>query len=192
MDDPQAVSQPTVPPSASKHTPRPEPSFHVALEKSAQEMLEYARALLSHSMPLASASQVIERALKELVAREEKSKFAATERPRAPRASRRARFIPAHVKRAVWKRDRGRCTFVGPDGHPCNSRQFLEYDHVRPVARGGKANVAGVRLRCRAHNQYEAERAFGADFMRRKREQRQALANRQVPSPAPERKRAPG
>jgi hypothetical protein len=29
--------------------------------------------------------------------------------------------------------------------------------------------VSGIRLRCRAHNQYEAERTFGAEFMRTKR-----------------------
>ena len=29
--------------------------------------------------------------------------------------------------------------------------------------------MAGIRLRCRAHNQYGAECAFGAEFMRRKR-----------------------
>jgi membrane protein involved in colicin uptake len=31
--------------------------------------------------------------------------------------------------------------------------------------------VAGVRLLCRAHNQYTAERTYGEDFMRGKREQ---------------------
>jgi hypothetical protein len=38
-----------------------------------------------------------------------------------------------------------------------------------PVARGGEATVERMRLRCRAHNQYEAERAFGVAFMVRKR-----------------------
>ena len=31
------------------------------------------------------------------------------------------------------------------------------------------ATVAGIRLRCRAHNQYGAECTFGAEFMRHKR-----------------------
>ena len=31
--------------------------------------------------------------------------------------------------------------------------------------------MEGMRLRCRAHNQYEAERTFGAGFMNRKREE---------------------
>jgi Holliday junction resolvasome RuvABC DNA-binding subunit len=47
----------------------------------------------------------------------------------------------------------------------------LEFDHIEPVARGGKATVGTMRLRCRAHNQHEAERLFGAGFMNRKREE---------------------
>ena len=38
------------------------------------------------------------------------------------------------------------------------------------VARGGEATVEGIRLRCRAHNQYEAECTFGVGFMEAKRE----------------------
>ena len=38
-----------------------------------------------------------------------------------------------------------------------------------------------MRLRCRAHNQYEAERTFGAGFMERKRDEaRRAAAERKV------------
>ena len=39
-----------------------------------------------------------------------------------------------------------------------------------------RASVEGIRLRCRAHNQYEAERVFGAEFMRHKREQAREAA----------------
>jgi 5-methylcytosine-specific restriction endonuclease McrA len=94
---------------------------------------------------------------------------AATERPRAPQPAREgSRNIPAHVKRAVWVRDGGRCTFRGPDGHRCESRS-PEYDHIVPVARGGKSEVSNVRLLCRPHNQLEAERAYGVNFMESKR-----------------------
>ena len=44
------------------------------------------------------------------------------------------------------------------------------------MARGGQATVEGIRLRCRAHNQYEAERMFGAEFMEKKREQARCAA----------------
>jgi hypothetical protein len=46
---------------------------------------------------------------------------------------------------------------------------------VIPVARGGRATTDNLRLRCRAHNQLEAERAYGAYFMEGKR---QAFASR--------------
>jgi hypothetical protein len=75
------------------------------------------------------------------------------------------------VRRAVWERDRGQCTFVGDNGHRCTARRVLEFDHIEPVARGGRASVEGIRLRCRVHNQYEAERVYGAGFMDMKRDE---------------------
>src|SRR6185436_11209599 len=45
-----------------------------------------------------------------------------------------------------------------------------------PVARGGKATIGNLRLRCHAHNQYEAERTFGAGFMKQKREAARSAA----------------
>jgi DNA-directed RNA polymerase specialized sigma54-like protein len=97
------------------------------------------------------------------------------------RPSRNPRYIPAHVKRAVWERDGGQCTFVSETGRRCQERKRLEFDHVEEVARGGRASVNGIRLRCRAHNQYGAECTFGAGFMREKCEaaRRAAEARRQ-------------
>src|SRR5206468_8673528 len=105
-------------------------------------------------------------------------KFAATARPRVHtrRSACNPRHIPAHVKRDVWERDQGQCTFVSDTGRRCESRKFLEYDHVDPVARGGQATVQGLRLRCRGHNQLEAERTFGAGFMSAKREEARRTA----------------
>jgi hypothetical protein len=59
---------------------------------------------------------------------------------------------------------------VGDAGNRCPARTRLEFDHVDPVARGGVATVDGIRLRCRTHNQYEAECTFGVGFMEAKRE----------------------
>ena len=77
------------------------------------------------------------------------------------------RYVPAEVRRKVWERDGGRCTFVGDDGTRCECRFQLELDHVEPVALGGKPTVEGLRLRCRPHNIREAERVFGERFMAR-------------------------
>ena len=138
-----------------------------------QQKLEYARALLSHVFPSGDLDKVFDRALDVVIREMEKRKFAATPRPRARaphRPSADARYIPAPVKREVWKRDEGQCTFVGRNTHRCGERRFLEFDHVQPVALGGEASVDSLRLRCRVHNQYEAERVFGTEFMAGKRE----------------------
>jgi hypothetical protein len=65
------------------------------------------------------------------------------------------------VKRAVWLRDGGRCAFVASAGRRCNERAFLEFHHREPYAIGGEAAVANISLRCRQHNAYEGQLAFG-------------------------------
>jgi len=138
--------------------------------QSTYEKLQHARELLGHAVPSGDLAQLLDRALDALNEKLERQKFAKTERPRPCRRSDDARHIPASVKRAVWQRDGGQCTFVSENGHRCEARTRLEYDHVKAVAQGGHATVKGLRLHCRAHNQLEAERAFGRDFMDAKRE----------------------
>ncbi|MFA5137665.1 MAG: HNH endonuclease signature motif containing protein [Elusimicrobiota bacterium] len=72
------------------------------------------------------------------------------------------RRIPHWVRDAVWARDAGRCTFVGPDGRRCAERGGLEFDHIIPWALGGTSNDPdNIRLLCRTHNQRAASRVFG-------------------------------
>jgi 5-methylcytosine-specific restriction endonuclease McrA len=125
-------------------------------------------------VPPGDLDSVFRMGLELLVAKLERQKFAATDKPRVGKPSKSPRNIPAHVKRAVWQRDGGRCTFVGDGGHRCEARRDLEYDHDLPVARGGEATVGNIRLRCRAHNQLEADREFGAEFMKNRRFARSA------------------
>ena len=49
---------------------------------------------------------------------------------------------------------------------------------MNPVARGGEGTTANIRLRCRVHNQYEAERAFTPEFMAGKRQEARDSAAR--------------
>ncbi len=151
--------------------------LEVTLDQEAHDLLEYAQALMSHQNPTGAIAPVLKSALELLVGHLEKQKFAATSHPRP--AGRRAagegtgaadaRHIPAAVKREVFERDQGQCTFVGESGKRCQERRWLEYDHKEPVARGGMATVDNVRLLCWSHNQHAAERVFGAEFMNQKR-----------------------
>jgi 5-methylcytosine-specific restriction endonuclease McrA len=69
------------------------------------------------------------------------------------------RRVPAAVARAVWQRDRAQCAFVGTEGR-CRERAFLELHHRIPFADGGPSIAENLELRCRAHNQYEADLHF--------------------------------
>ncbi len=70
-----------------------------------------------------------------------------------PRASGRA--IPAAVRRQVWQRDGGRCSYVDREtGRRCNSRHLIEMDHILPYALGGSADPGNVRLLCEVHHRH--------------------------------------
>ncbi len=167
--------------------------LHVALPPATHAKLQRAQRLLAHSLPAGDVAAVLDRALDALLAQVERRKFAATRKPREPRGPRAAkprspRTIPAAVKRAVVARDGERCAYVAPDGRRCSARSRLEFDHLDPVARGGLASADRVRLLCRAHNQFEAERVFRREFMlaRRRRAVQAAEARvRMAASAAP-------
>ncbi|MEO5988287.1 MAG: hypothetical protein ABIU54_00280 [Candidatus Eisenbacteria bacterium] len=135
----------------------------------AHDDLRAIQALLGHAAPGIDVVRVVERALREMHARLEKQKFAATECPRASKGVSTGRYIPNQVRREVRDRDGGQCTFVGSKEHRCEARTLLEFDHVRPVSCGGKSTTQNLSLRCHAHNQHEAEQLFGEEFMEGRR-----------------------
>jgi 5-methylcytosine-specific restriction endonuclease McrA len=185
-----ALARVTEPPRATVKPLAPgRVAMQVTLPASTGEKLRHAQELLSHAIPSGDIAQVLDRALDALIAQLEKKRCAATSEPRPGRRTKSARHIPAHVRREVWKRDQGRCTFVGDSGHRCESRTRLEFDHALPFARGGEATISNLRLRCRAHNQYEAERAFGERFMNGKRDRAAEAAGKpckRLPDDAPQ------
>ena len=140
------------------------------LNAEARALLRRAQDLMRHQVPDGDVGVVVTRALALLVERLEQMKLAATKRPRAStRASAsRTRAVPAAVRRAVWARDGGRCAFVGSRLR-CTETGFLEFHHVHPFAADGEATVANIEVRCRAHNQHEANMFFGAPPTARER-----------------------
>jgi len=147
-------------------------TLQVTIDRATHDLLRQAQDLLGHQVINGDLGAVLHHVLSLGVRQLEKKRFGAAERPRAcPRPSANTRHIPFHVRRVIWERDAGQCTFVSERGHRCTERKGLEFDHIEPVARGGRTTVDNLRLRCRAHNQYEAERVFGTEFMNRKREE---------------------
>ena len=136
------------------------------VSRQTHDKLRRAQDLLRHAVPNGDPAIIFDRALTLLLTRLERSKTGATDRPRTagPGTSHRAkaasRHVPAATQRVVWQRDGGRCAFTGPQGR-CTATAFLEYHHVVPFAAGGETSAKNLELRCRAHNQYEADRYFG-------------------------------
>lgn len=132
--------------------------------RSLHDKLRRARDLLRHSVPDGDLGVIVERAVDLLIADIVKRKFAAVRRARSasPAASALSTTIPAAVRREVSQRDGAQCAFVGPAGR-CKERAFLEFHHVWARVDDGPATVENIQLRCRAHNQYEADLLFPAE-----------------------------
>jgi hypothetical protein len=143
------------------------------------QKLKSAREGLGHAIPGATTEQVLEAALDLLLEKQARARGQvkrpctvaptatpndapiATEPPPHRRLGHRE-AIPAAVKRAVWQRDDGRCTWPLDGGGRCGSTHRLELDHVVPRAKGGEPTLENLRLLCGRHNQLAAQQSFGA------------------------------
>jgi hypothetical protein len=157
---------PPAPPPAPWSTVEPlsaeQARLHVTVSRRFLEKLRAATAALSHAHPDGGMEDILEAGLDLVLAEHARRKgLVAKPRKDAPATDPEPHHIPAHVKRAVWKRDGGRCQFRLEDGSICGSVFQLEFDHIRPRARGGPSTIENVRLACRPHNGLAARRVLG-------------------------------
>ena len=175
-----ASSEPALapPPSASRSTLHPVDadnySLCVTVDTALKKDLEELKALLSHKLPRGDLAAVLREAVQCALEKHRKRRGAAepARKRKSPIAAKPAKEtvhgrqpIPAAVRREVWKRDEGRCTWRGPDGQRCGSTWKVELDHLRPAALGGSSTVENLRILCRAHNTLSAEHVFGRAHM---------------------------
>ena len=135
--------------------------FQCAIGEQLRAMFAEARDLMSHQNPSGNYEAVLIEAFALLIPALKKQKFATS--------GTGDRRISSDVKKKVWERDGGRCTFEGEGGRRCDSTWMVQFDHIDLVAWGGGATVDKMRCLCRVHNQLEAERQLGAGFMEEKR-----------------------
>ena len=132
------------------------------MSQETHDKLRHAQALLGHRIPNGNLTEVLDRVLSLAIEQLEKNKFAATTQPRSSQ-----------------RRPNNPRTILPRPGVPCGSgimagarsSAMLGIAASRATAsssttsshwRGGQATVENLRLRCRAHNQYEASATFGA------------------------------
>ena len=138
----------------------------------------HARALLRREIPDGDLAAIVDRAMTLLVREIERARSGATAAPRRSSAdadpSPSSRRIPDPIRRAVWARDGGQCTFRDRQRRRCSARERLELHHVIPFARGGDHSEGNLRIVCAAHNAHQASLDYGAAFMAARRDRPRA------------------
>ena len=162
----------------------------LAFDRAFRDEIEETRELVRHMIPSGDLLEVTRAAFRALREQAKKTKpvadkpaaeAAASEKPAAaeelaatnkPSAKRRPSKDPTYIsmetRRAVYARDGGRCTFIGAEGHRCDARKGLQFDHIDLRSRGGVGTMDNVRLRCRAHNLHTAKKSLGETFVAEK------------------------
>ncbi len=132
--------------------------------------LERLQTLMLGSVPDGDLATVIEAAVTAEIDRLEAKRLAAVRTPRRSVAESDTRpgprHIPAAVKRAVCTRDGNRCAYVDRQGRRCSERRHLQFHHRFPHGWGGDRSPENISLRCRCHNEYEAEQDYGRPFLK--------------------------
>jgi 5-methylcytosine-specific restriction endonuclease McrA len=77
--------------------------------------------------------------------------------PESPKQRQRREHISQNIKVQLMSRAQEQCEFRAADGKRCESKHFLEIDHIVPLAKGGSSEFQNLRIYCRAHNQLSAK-----------------------------------
>ncbi len=164
---PAPAAAPSAPPASLPAPAAVEPltaeltRIHVTLPRRVLQKAEAARAALSHSKPGAGLAEIIEAGLDLLLERHAKRNGLVKAPRKTPRPSSNPEYVPAHVRREVWRRDGGRCQYPLASGGVCGSTLRLELHHSPSRFRGGRPTAKDLTLRCGPHHDHETRREFG-------------------------------
>lgn len=163
-----AISPEGIPQEKRRELTPEKTELKVVLNKDLVLKLDKIKALMSHKNPNMTDQELIEvmaEALLQRIDPQEKAKKVEARKEKALQNDakvlpapvvKNSRYTPAAIKMEVYIRDKGQCTYKS-----CSSKKFLEYDHIKPIALGGKTTTSNLRLLCRAHNQRAAINQFG-------------------------------
>jgi len=147
--------------------------FQFTANRACRDKFRQAQDLLRHRIPDGDLATIFEKALDVLIEDVKKERFATGRKVRQGSSEDSgascSRHIPDAIKREVFERDGGRCTFTDGHGRRCAETGALEFDHRDGFARTHLHRADRIRLLCRAHNQHAAEQMYGRAFMERAR-----------------------
>ena len=164
---PPPASAPETPAKAPVIEPLAPARYRVQFTASAELRDKIER--LTALMPGNDLASIVDAAVTEKLERLEAKRFGKTKKPRKSLedadTSPGVRGISAPVRRFVWKRDSGQCTFTTRDGKRCPAHERLEFHHDDPYGLGGDRSATNIRLMCTCHNAYMAELDYGKEKM---------------------------
>ena len=162
----------------------------LVIDESSYKNLEELKSLLSHKNPILSHGELLSILLEEALEKHDprrkkirktikKEAVTSAQKLKAQQVNRLTatspqkweyrgntkqihRTIPSYIRKHIWERDEGQCTYVHPETkRKCSSRYLLQIDHIKPFSLGGKSEVGNLRLLCAGHNQLRSEKTFG-------------------------------
>ena len=122
--------------------------FHTIEDEQLREKLLQVKGLFAHSHPEMTLAELLHKLCDQEIAKK-------TEVSRAPKIDSKAQ-----VRRAVWRRDQGKC-------RNCGSNYALQIEHIKLRAMGGGSTLENLCLLCRSCNQRSAIEYFGLKKMER-------------------------
>lgn len=134
--------------------------IHFTANTAFELKLQRARELLSHKYPEGALSEILGEALDLLIDKLEKSRKQASCQPNmkrfmphCPARPFDTRSIPVTIQRKVWQRDGEKCSYVSSTGRKCDSKSFLQLDHIQSWVLGGSSHdPQNLRVLCALHN----------------------------------------
>ena len=125
--------------------------IRLTVEPDFLKKLDTIRNLLSHAKPNVTNKEILDYSMEFFL--EKKDPMRSYPHSLPPVAVKQTRHISVHMKRAVWKKSNGQCCYQDPlTGRRCESKKFLEIDHIQAYSKKGTNKLDNLQLLCSGHN----------------------------------------
>jgi 5-methylcytosine-specific restriction endonuclease McrA len=158
-------------------------NFRFSADVSFKAKFERLAEVLGVENPLKNMATIIEKAidislekkdpqkkLERRLQKKQRSKPRPDEEPANGKA--KSRYIPSEIRERVYARAGHQCEYRAKDGTRCSSRTGLEIEHQRPFAIYRSHDESNLKILCKPHNRFQAERVYGSDLIRAKIDER--------------------